>query len=324
MARTRGIFNFSANLEVKKNAPLDARIVVDTILELTSTSTWEDSDNKVWLYNGIVVSVIENNGLYMLTNYDPVDNATAYTEAENWVQLDATAAKIDIQDRLDSTSTTSALSANQGKILNEKIEGVKSSLSSIYSYKGSVDNYTDLPSSDQKVGDTYNVVNANGDIPAGTNYAWDGEAWDPLGGSIDLSGYATKTEVTQEISESLETVTGNIGTLQSQVNANTEALNVINGADSTSGSLAYNLKVSKEYTDTQLLNYVQKVEGSSLITEEKLQLIDTNASEIESLKTQVKANTAAISLLNNTKETAGSVLYMIDQSINNALSWNEI
>lgn len=324
MARNRGIFNFSANLEVKKNAPLDARIVIDTILELTSTSTWEDSDNKVWLYNGIVVSVIENNGLYMLTNYDPVDNATAYTEAENWVQLDATAARIDIQDNLNSTSTTSALSANQGKILNEKIEGVKSSLSSIYSYKGSVDNYADLPSSDQKVGDTYNVVNANGDIPAGTNYAWDGETWDPLGGSIDLSGYATKAEVTQEISESLEPVTGNIGTLQSQVTANTEALNVINGADSTSGSLAHNLKVSKEYTDTQLLNYVQKVEGSSLITEEKLQLIDTNASEIESLKTQVEANTAAISLLNNTKETAGSVLYMIDQSINNALSWNEI
>ena len=67
MARNRGIFNFSANLEVKKNAPLDSRVVVDTLIELTETSTWADSDNKVWLYDGIVVSVRENHGLYMLT-----------------------------------------------------------------------------------------------------------------------------------------------------------------------------------------------------------------------------------------------------------------
>ena len=54
MVRNRGIFNFSANLEVKKNAPLDSRVVVDTLIELTETSTWADSDNKVWLYDGIV------------------------------------------------------------------------------------------------------------------------------------------------------------------------------------------------------------------------------------------------------------------------------
>ena len=36
----------------------------------------------------------------------------------------------------------------------------------------------------------YNVVNANGNIPAGTNYAWNGTSWDALGG--DMSAYLRK------------------------------------------------------------------------------------------------------------------------------------
>lgn len=145
MARNRGIFNFSANLEVKKNAPLDSRVVVDTLIELTETSTWADSNNKVWLYDGIVVSVRENHGLYMLTNYDAVTAPTAYTDSNNWVAVDASAAKTDVTDNLISTSTTSALSANQGRVLKENIDKLKTSLSAVYIYKGSVDTYDDLP-----------------------------------------------------------------------------------------------------------------------------------------------------------------------------------
>lgn len=87
MARERGTFNFSASLEVKKQAPLDARQTYITYEELTQQSTWVDSDGKVWLFKGLVVPVNYNgqNALFMLINPD------AYTSISSWVQVDGNA-----------------------------------------------------------------------------------------------------------------------------------------------------------------------------------------------------------------------------------------
>lgn len=84
MARERGTFNFSASLEVKKQAPLDARQTYITYKELTQQSTWVDSDNKVWLFKGLVVPVNYNgqHTLFMLTNPDN------YTSTSSWVRID--------------------------------------------------------------------------------------------------------------------------------------------------------------------------------------------------------------------------------------------
>lgn len=322
MARNRGIFNFSANLEVKKNAPLDSRVVVDTFTELTETSTWADSNNKVWLYDGIIVSVRQNHGLYMLTNYDAVTAPTAYTDSANWVAVDASAAKTDVTDNLTSTSTTSALSANQGRVLKDNIDKLKTSLSAVYIYKGSVDTYDNLPT-EVATGDTYNVVAAHGSTPAGTNYAWNGESWDALGGSVDLSTYYTKDEADKAISGAVSKVSGDVSALKESVAQNTSSLNVLNGTEETTGSLANTLKIAKDYTNTQLTGYVAKVEGSSLISEEKLKLIDTNATNIEALKARVEANEAALATLNGDASTSGSVINTINSAINSALEWNE-
>lgn len=68
----------------------------------------------------------------------------------------------------------------------------------IYRFKGSVTNYEDLPANPQ-AGDVYNVVNAHAGHPAGTNWAWTGTEWDPLGGPIDLSNYVTNTALAQAL-----------------------------------------------------------------------------------------------------------------------------
>lgn len=57
---------------------------------------------------------------------------------------------------------------------------LKSDISSVYRYKGSVAAAADLPTN-ATVGDVYNV---EGD--SGQNYAWTGTAWDSLGGSIQI------------------------------------------------------------------------------------------------------------------------------------------
>lgn len=84
MARERGTFNFSASLEVKKQAPLDARQTYITYEELTQQSTWVDSDSKVWLFKGLVVPVNYNgqNALFMLINPD------TYTSTSSWIRVD--------------------------------------------------------------------------------------------------------------------------------------------------------------------------------------------------------------------------------------------
>ena len=64
---------------------------------------------------------------------------------------------------------------------------VDSAVASVYKYRGSVDTQASLPSSNQAVGDVYNVEDT------GDNFAWDGTQWDKLAGTVDLSGYLTTT-----------------------------------------------------------------------------------------------------------------------------------
>ena len=87
MARERGTFNFSASLEVKKQAPIDARQTYITYEELTQQSTWVDTDGKVWLFKGLIVPVNYNgqNALFMLINPD------AYTSTSSWARVDGNA-----------------------------------------------------------------------------------------------------------------------------------------------------------------------------------------------------------------------------------------
>lgn len=82
---------------------------------------------------------------------------------------------------------------------------IKASVTSVYKVKGTKATYADLPKTGNVEGDVWNVTEAHGNTPAGTNYVWiaavegaeGGESahWDPLGGTIDLSSYATKAEL---------------------------------------------------------------------------------------------------------------------------------
>lgn len=59
----------------------------------------------------------------------------------------------------------------------------------VYKFKGTVTNYSDLPSTNNQVGDVYNVSSLDG-----MNYAWTGTDWDALGASVDLSEYLLKSD----------------------------------------------------------------------------------------------------------------------------------
>lgn len=65
---------------------------------------------------------------------------------------------------------------------------VKKRVANAYIYKGSVDTYDALPSGADP-GDVYNVKSN------GANYAWTGTEWDELGATVNLAGYALKTDI---------------------------------------------------------------------------------------------------------------------------------
>lgn len=117
-----------------------------------------------------------------------------------------------INNTLTSTSTSDALSAAQGKALNDRISG----LGSVYKVKGTKTNLSDvLALTDAKVGDVWNVTNAftlgGKPYPASTNVVCitatsssdhDEGNWDPLGGTVNLSDYVPKSDIVDNLSTS--------------------------------------------------------------------------------------------------------------------------
>lgn len=142
-----------------------------------------------------------------------------------------------INNTLTSTSTSEALSAAQGKALNDKI----SALGSVYRIKGSKTDISEvLALTDAKVGDAWNVTNAftfgGKPYPANTNVVCitatstsdhDENNWDPIGGTVDLSPYAKKSDIsyTTDLPDSLvvpQTIGGiNKGTKVSDLEGST-------------------------------------------------------------------------------------------------------
>lgn len=114
-----------------------------------------------------------------------------------------------INNTLTSTSTSEALSAAQGKALNDRISG----LGNVYRVKGTKTNLSDvLALTNAKVGDVWNVTNAftlgGKPYPANTNVVcitatsssdYDEGNWDPLGGTVNLSTYVPKSDIVDNL-----------------------------------------------------------------------------------------------------------------------------
>lgn len=98
--------------------------------------------------------------------------------------------------------------------IHSAISALESKVTSAFCYKGTVQDYADLPIEGNSIGDVWNIANADetNEVEAGDNAAWDGESWDILAGVIDLSNYYTKEEINTLIGN-CDTVINSINTL---------------------------------------------------------------------------------------------------------------
>lgn len=118
-----------------------------------------------------------------------------------------------VVNNLTSSDTANALSAAQGKALNDRISG----LGNVYRVKGTkrtIEEVYDI-SANAKLGDVWNITSAftigGKPYPANTNVVciaeWSTSTtsqnnWDPLGGTVDLSTYVPKSDIVDNLSTS--------------------------------------------------------------------------------------------------------------------------
>lgn len=204
-----------------------------------------------------------------------------------------------VENSLNSNNTANALSAAQGKALNDKI----SALGSVYRIKGTKANFSEvLALTDAKVGDAWNVTNAftfgGKPYPANTNVVClvatstsdhDENNWDPIGGTVDLSPYAKKTEVEEgdnEIWEQLDAVVNKDEIVDNLTSTNTDKpLSAAMGKklqdeklSKTDANNTYLTKVNAEST------YAKKADGISHYSIGELTALSSNPTQ-EQLKT---------------------------------------
>lgn len=161
-------------------------------------------------------------GLLSSTLYTKLNGIEAHAEVNiissasvNGVELEVTDGNInilvptnaDIETIVESYGYQTADQVNA--IIDEKAVG-------LYDLKGSVENYSDLPIDGVKKGDAYNVINSftiDGPqpktYPEGTNVVWDGNEWDPLGGSFDSSAYVKITDTSSLSTAQITTAVNN-------------------------------------------------------------------------------------------------------------------
>lgn len=116
-------------------------------------------------------------------------------------------------------------------------ELVSDRIGSVYTFKGSVNNDSELPSNAVK-GDVWNIIEESDYGPAGVNVAWTGTEWDSLGGTLstinitnDINGI--KQDLS-DLTERVDDLEGNYG----RVAALEQAITKLNSDDSVDGSVA--------------------------------------------------------------------------------------
>ena len=202
-----------------------------------------------------------------------------------------------ITDHTAATNAALALKADKSDTYTKA--QVDAKLSGAYKVKGS-STFEALPKDNNVVGDVYNIINAfnlgGKHYDAGNNVVWTEDGWDALSGSFDTTAIEGSIQevadgLAQEILDRTQadtTINNNVSSLSNRVKVNEDKLTIINGNESTTGSIANAIKQAKSYTDTTVTAEQTRAEKA----EQKL--TSDLASEVTRAKGAESANATAI------------------------------
>lgn len=188
---------------------------------------------------------------------------------------------------------------------------INSKISSVYKVRGTKATYAELPIEGNNVGDVYNVTAANGNTPAGTNYVCTAttgtrdKQWDALGGTVDLSTYATITYV----NDALTGVTGagstsivtRLGTAETKIENLQKSASTLN----TDVQTIKGWKINDKF-----------ISGSPILNGKDIKVDDTSGAQ--TLKDAIAAaKKAGDSAMTYAQGVSGSVKTLNDTVVNN-------
>lgn len=102
--RNKGTLEFSGNLEVRKDGPLEAKSLATNYTDLVKEENWTDSDGVVWVYPGLNVTCKDRPGkIYQLVSDD-------YTNEDNWIPIgDTSEISSKLQDFINSKGSANGI-----------------------------------------------------------------------------------------------------------------------------------------------------------------------------------------------------------------------
>ncbi len=175
-----------------------------------------------------------------------------------------------------SSTTVNALNGltiDSGNSIKTYVDSaISRTISSVYRVKGTKETYAALPATGNEVGDVWNVVSAatvdGKPYPAGTNWVWTGSEWDPLGGTVDLSPYAT-TAVTDALSDridgKLNIVNANSAYQTTGSTYLTSTQSKSGTGDAVSGIVTYTINVAQDSNAIQNASATGKVADAKAV-----------------------------------------------------------
>lgn len=178
MARSKGTMKISSNIEPRLGAPLDARMVVPTLADLTT------SDNFPYPYVGMLVAVQATGKLYIL-------KATPVTTSTNWAEVGSTTDLSDYYTKEEINALVASTYKPSGSVTFENLPLLTMSvLGNVYNV---TDSFTTTSDFVEGAGNVYppntNVVIVNVGTTETPSYKYDA-----MSGFIDLSNYQTQLQ----------------------------------------------------------------------------------------------------------------------------------
>lgn len=168
--RDRGTFNFSGNLEVKKDAPLEARSLVNSYADLVKPETWTDEQGGIWKYDCMLVSCKDRPGkVYQLSP------GADYTKESSWILIgDTSELNSKVQQFINSKGAPNGLAS-----LNESGIIPSAQLPSYVDDVIEVGTFSNLPGTGES-GKIYIVQDTN------LTYRWSGTDYVEISKSLAL------------------------------------------------------------------------------------------------------------------------------------------
>lgn len=242
---------------------LDSR--VDT-LETTVAANKKDVVDNYVSNTKLSTTVSTLEGKISKAQKDATDASSAYTDtkfdaAKEYSDGKLSAATESLKQTITGVENkVSTLSGNVhttiANVQTELTQTINNKVATAYRYKGSC-TYAELTGKTAEfTGEVWNVTDANGDFPAGTNYAWDGKKWDALGGSIDLSPYATTEDVNKKIETINQTNTNLQSAIESVSSATKTLINEVSAATKSTYATKAELQTAQNNITTAYTNAI--------------------------------------------------------------------